>query len=165
MKIRSALLAAVTAITLTATLAAGTATAAVTPGPARPVVAAERADTYQLRFHNHYKSTVWVAVMYRDVNRCRDYGGYATEGWWGISWGQDLHILNTQYRYVYFYAFSEDQAKVWQSTSTPFTRVRRGPTFTSCWTIDQDDTWQQVRPRLIDLGAAPGVHTYDLWAT
>ena len=72
----------------------------------------------KVQFRNSYSSKVWIAVMYYSPDTCKDFGLWKTEGWWGVSPGQQIWAFSTDNRYAAFYAEAEDGA-VWSGIYGP----------------------------------------------
>jgi uncharacterized membrane protein len=117
---------------------------------------------YYLHFRNLYKDSVSVAIMYRDDSgNCDGYGGWATRGWWNmVNRGDDVQVLTTPHRYVYYYAYSWDGSDVWTADS-PRTDVDKSHRFDSCYLINKAG-WVNVGMRRIDMGPDPRTYTYSL---
>jgi len=118
-------------------------------------------SSYQLHFHNYYKSTVSIALMYKDYSgKCRYYGGWATAGWSNVGWDDDAYVLSTRNRYVYYYAYSWDGAAKW-SGDAAYIYVRT-QAFKSCRDIEHASPWYQVGLKEIDMGPGFKVYTVNL---
>jgi uncharacterized membrane protein len=72
----------------------------------------------QLHFRNSYGPRIHVAIMFYDPG-CSSYGSpWGTRGWWGIDYGGQAYVLNTNNRYAYYYAEATDGA-VWTGQFGP----------------------------------------------
>jgi uncharacterized membrane protein len=126
---------------------------------------AAASDQYELHFKTTYtKSPVDIALLYKDYSgTCDNYGGWATEGWWHVSWDSgrgDVHPLNTPNRYVAYYARSSDGKETWAGTDSHMYVNLEDP-FSSCLNI-RSSTWTYVGLKTIDMGPNPRVYTHTL---
>ena len=103
----------------------------------------------ELHFRNETASEVWVAVMFYSPDACAEYGNWGTRGWWAMQPGGEAYALDTDNRYVYFYAESADGA-VW---SGPYGNVYVDQqAFDSCLGIgDNKQNTQIVGMQQIDM--------------
>ncbi len=62
----------------------------------------------QVHFINGTNQSLAVAVAYANNSCTRLWG---VQGWWNIAPGGDVHVLNTNNRYMFFYA--ESPGRVW----------------------------------------------------
>jgi uncharacterized membrane protein len=140
---------------------------AVSVGMSTPVDATvpdQHSAAQQIYFHNYYESTVWVSLGYRDQAHCRYNGGWATQGWWPVPFGQSVRLLTTSDQAFEFYAYSEDGQRVWDGTgATPghTILVNRSAAFFSCLTTPHPG-WDSVVTRYVYTGNQPS-YTYDLF--
>jgi hypothetical protein len=100
-------------------------------------------------FRNSYGPKVWVAIMRYDPNSCGEYGNWATAGWWGINFGQQVWAFSTNNRYAAFYADADDGAH-WSGPYGPVYVYWEA--FDSCVNIGSTAAYGIVGMRLIDVG-------------
>jgi len=104
----------------------------------------------EIRFRNNYRSTVSVAVMFYSPQACGgEYGNWGTRGWWVIDPGQTKHAINTNNRYVCFYAEATD-GTVWTGAYGPIYVYRDA--FDSCINIGSTAAIGRVGTRQVDTG-------------
>lgn len=143
---------------------------AVSAGMSAPVDAAvpeqRQVAAQQVYFHNYYESTVWVALVYYNEDYCRYNGGWATQGWYAVPFGQSVALLTMGSVHVFnFYAYSEDGQKVWDgSGATPghTILINSSSAFLSCLTTPHP-SWRSVVTRYVTTGTEP-TYTYPLYA-
>jgi uncharacterized membrane protein len=112
--------------------------------------------TIQVHFHNSYGPRIWVALMFKDDGCGSEGRPWGTRGWWTIDNGADVHVLNTDNRYIYYYA-EADNGAVWTGNFGPIYVVQQA--FSSCVDIGRTDA-RVVGTREVYM---PGdVHTVNL---
>lgn len=84
-----------------------------------------------LRFRNSYGSVIWICIAFPDSVNCGGHlGEHATRGWWAIGLNQEVYVLKTQSRWVYYFAEAEDGA-VWAGEDLSACVLRTSP-FDNC---------------------------------
>jgi uncharacterized membrane protein len=125
---------------------------------AAPRLAKSRTSLFGLfapavKFRNSHDTTVWVAFMRYDPDRCRGYGDWQTKGWLRLKPGEVKQAFTTSNRYAYYYAKAADGTK-WSGTNQS---VKSRPVyvyhsaFDSCLTIGSTDAYGTVSMRRIEV--------------
>jgi len=74
-----------------------------------------RAAHADLKFTNQSESTIYVAIGWRDVAHCGEWGGWRSAGWYPVRKGETATVwygdCASMNRYWYYYAESEDGSK------------------------------------------------------
>jgi uncharacterized membrane protein len=94
--------------------------------------------SWDVTFTNGYTTGVSIAIMYYAPDTCGayGYGDWATEGWWNLSPGQSAYVVNTDNRYVGFYAEAADGAQ-WTGNHGPMYVEQTA--FSSCIDVGNDN--------------------------
>jgi uncharacterized membrane protein len=103
----------------------------------------------RVNFRNNTAARVWVAIMRWEPDGCRDYGNWATAGWWQIDPGQRVWAFSTNNRYAAFYAKSAN-GSFWAGDYGPVYVYHEA--FDSCLNIGSTAAYGTVGMRLITLG-------------
>jgi uncharacterized membrane protein len=111
--------------------------------------------SWDVHFINGYSRRVQVAICFYQPNPCSQYGQpWGTRGWWIIEPGDSKYVLETNNRYMYFYAESVPVGRVWagdpnnpQHLQRVYVPPRR---FDSCLDIGSTDA-RIVTMRRLDL--------------
>jgi len=103
----------------------------------------------KVSFRNKYHSTVWVAIMRYNPDKCGEYGNWQTKGWWRLDPGQTKQAFSTTNRYACFYAEADDGA-FWAGPYGPVYVYYEA--FDSCVNIGSTAAYGTVGMRLLDLG-------------
>jgi uncharacterized membrane protein len=70
-----------------------------------------------LNFCNKTNTKVFVAIMFSDDDECGgDYGGWRTQGWWGLNPGEtkSVHSLDLFHNSNYYYYAEGMDGRVWE---------------------------------------------------
>lgn len=103
----------------------------------------------EIRFRNNYPATVSVAVMFYSPGTCGQHGNWGTRGWWNIAPGQMTHVLNTDNRFMCYYAEAGDGAR-WVGNFGPMYVYRNS--FDSCLHLGSTAAIGCVGTRQVDTG-------------
>jgi uncharacterized membrane protein len=83
-----------------------------------------RAAHADLRFTNQSESTIYVAMGWRDMAYCGEWGGWRAAGWYPVQKGETTTVwygnCASMNRYWYYYAESADGSAKWEG-DVPFT--------------------------------------------
>lgn len=72
----------------------------------------------KLYFRNDTPIRIWIAVMHYSPETCREYGNWATIGWFEFAPGEQAWVIETNNNWVAFYAESE-AGHVWSGEAGP----------------------------------------------
>ena len=100
-------------------------------------------------FRNSYGPRIWVAIMRFDPSGCGQYGNWATAGWWGINYGEQVFAFTTNNRYAAYYAKAANGVQ-WTGNNGPIYVYHES--FNSCIGIGSTAAYATVGMRLIDTG-------------
>lgn len=98
-------------------------------------------------FRNNYGPRIWVAIMRYDPNGCGQHGNWATDGWWGINFGEQVQVFSTNNRYAAYYAKAANGI---QWTGNYGNVYIYHNAFNSCINIGSTAAYDMVKMRLID---------------
>ena len=73
----------------------------------RRLLAGAGGRAMKLYFRNDTPERIWIAVAHYSPDTCREYGDWATIGWFHLVPGQQAWVISTNNLNVYYYAESE----------------------------------------------------------
>lgn len=104
--------------------------------------------SWDVHFINGYSRRVQVAICFYQPNPCSQYGEpWGTRGWWIIEPGGSKQVIDTNNRYMYFYAESVSDGRTWSGDLNVYVPLRA---FDSCLNIGSTDS-RIVGMRKLDL--------------